>query len=245
MQTAHSGNHNSYSNNQGKLMSISSIIASSSNPCYKDEKRISLPGHPYNHPHHFPLFRSPPASPEPSSPSSLSSSPRHSMCSLQQKSTDDEEDREASSAPLTLEERRLRNKAASAKYRQKKSQQHSEMKYMISKLSEQNAVLERQLQELRLENERLKATSDRLRGKMVARKMLKKWIGKQASASDNMVCSYNQQQQQHYQQYGDRLSYLCHLPSNSPLNTELSSNMIDISNSEQEDDVDDVDLSSD
>ncbi|KAI8078101.1 uncharacterized protein B0P05DRAFT_459356, partial [Gilbertella persicaria] len=81
----------------------------------------------------------------------------------------------------TLQERRLRNKAASAKYRQKKNQQQNEMRLMIGRLSEQNAVLERQLQELRLENDRLKATTDKLRGKMVAKKMLKKWIGRQAA----------------------------------------------------------------
>ncbi|KAI8987475.1 hypothetical protein BDF20DRAFT_802125, partial [Mycotypha africana] len=73
----------------------------------------------------------------------------------------------------TLQERRLRNKAASAKYRQKKNQQQNEMRLMISRLSEQNAVLERQLQEVRLDNERLRATADRLRGKMVAKRMLK------------------------------------------------------------------------
>ncbi|KAL0075860.1 hypothetical protein J3Q64DRAFT_1625649, partial [Phycomyces blakesleeanus] len=74
---------------------------------------------------------------------------------------------------LTLQERRLRNKTASAKYRQKKNQQQNEMRQMIGCLSEQNAVLERQLQELRTENERLKAITDRLRGKIVAKKMLK------------------------------------------------------------------------
>ncbi|KAL0076190.1 hypothetical protein J3Q64DRAFT_1623648, partial [Phycomyces blakesleeanus] len=73
----------------------------------------------------------------------------------------------------TLEERRQRNKAASAKYRQKKNQQQNDMRQMIGRISEQNAVLGRQLQELRLENERLRATADRLRGNMVAKKMLR------------------------------------------------------------------------
>lgn len=80
--------------------------------------------------------------------------------------------------PLTLQERRLRNKAASAKYRQKKNQQQNEMQLMITRLSEQNMVLERQLEELRVENDRLKSTADKLRGNIVAKKMLKKWIGK-------------------------------------------------------------------
>lgn len=47
---------------------------------------------------------------------------------------------------------------------------------MIGKLSEQNAVLDRQLQELRMENERLRAAADKLRGKMVAKKMVKQWM---------------------------------------------------------------------
>ncbi|KAG1474382.1 hypothetical protein G6F56_000393 [Rhizopus delemar] len=140
---------------QGKLMSISSIVAS--------QEPIQRRAHPYHHPDHF---RSP--SPGFSSSSSLSS-PRI---------LEEEE------APLTLEERRLRNKAASAKYRQKKNQQQNEMKHTISRLSEQNAVLERQLQELRMENERLKMTSDKLRGKMEARKMIKKWMSSQQSYAD-------------------------------------------------------------
>ncbi|OAD78899.1 basic-leucine zipper transcription factor [Phycomyces blakesleeanus NRRL 1555(-)] len=86
---------------------------------------------------------------------------------------------------LTLQERRLRNKTASAKYRQKKNQQQNEMRQMIGCLSEQNAVLERQLQELRTENERLKAITDRLRGKIVAKKMLKQWMGRQKELPQN------------------------------------------------------------
>ncbi|ORZ02553.1 hypothetical protein BCR43DRAFT_415739, partial [Syncephalastrum racemosum] len=82
----------------------------------------------------------------------------------------------ANGPPLTLQERRMRNKAASAKYRQKKNQQQNEMRHMIGKLSEQNAVLDRQLQELRMENERLRAAADKLRGKMVAKKMVKQWM---------------------------------------------------------------------
>lgn len=212
----------------GKLMSISSIIATAPmfNPnspsptkfYHKEamERRASAPSHPYHHPQRYPssLFRSPPTSPEdklfesstPSSPSSSVSSlsPKRSLYLQQQQHhyqthnqqqlranklmTDEDEDDEMldetdpSQPPLTLQERRLRNKAASAKYRQKKNQQQNEMRSMIGRLSEQNAVLERQLQELRLENDRLKATTDRLRGKMVAKKMLKKWIGRQ---SDN------------------------------------------------------------
>ncbi|KAI9315284.1 hypothetical protein BX666DRAFT_381709 [Dichotomocladium elegans] len=80
--------------------------------------------------------------------------------------------------PLTLQERRMRNKAASAKYRQKKNQQQNDMRQLIIVLSEKKAVLERQVQELRIENERLRADADNLRGKMVAQKMLRQWMNR-------------------------------------------------------------------
>lgn len=76
-------------------------------------------------------------------------------------------------APLSLQERRQRNKAASAKYRAKKNQQHGEMRSHILALSKENDLLQRQLDHVRGENNRLKATCDRLRGKMLAEKMLK------------------------------------------------------------------------
>ncbi|KAI9277774.1 hypothetical protein BY458DRAFT_545515 [Sporodiniella umbellata] len=133
---------------QENLMSVSSIVAS--------QECSSLPS---TRPHHVAR------SPSPISSSSSSASFRN-CCKMT----------EENELPLTIEERRSRNKAASAKYRQKKNQQQVEMRYTISKLSKQNAVLEQQLHELRLENEKLKTTSDKLRGKMEARKMLKKWI---------------------------------------------------------------------
>ncbi|KAI9489073.1 hypothetical protein BDB00DRAFT_845100 [Zychaea mexicana] len=116
----------------------------------------------HHHLHHQQQLGSPPTSPEDMSPptSPQFSHELHGM------------------APLTLQERRMRNKAASAKYRQKKNQQQNEMRQMICRLSEHNAVLERQLQELRMDNERLRSSADRLRGKMVAKKMLRQWIGR-------------------------------------------------------------------
>ncbi|KAI8881033.1 hypothetical protein K501DRAFT_286571 [Backusella circina FSU 941] len=207
-----------------KLMSISSIMDSPLSPpsplttpkkypkVYMD-RRASAPGHPY--------FRSPPTSPPeeekmfelsvPSSPSSSSvsstsqlmkrtssvSSAAGMFFSSEDRYLEDSEDGQGNSPPLTLQERRLRNKAASAKYRQKKNQQQNEMRMMISRLSEQNAVLERQLQELRLENDRLKATTDKLRGNIVAKKMLKKWIGKQSSND----CKYNNSKKKHHPQF--------------------------------------------
>ena len=110
-------------------------------------------------------------------------------------------------APLTLQERRLRNKAASAKYRQKKNQQQNDMRQMICRLSEHNAVLERQLQELRMENKRLRASADKLRGEMVAKKMLRQWIGrhqqhrKEPSSPTSSSAFQNVSKKHHYHPY--------------------------------------------
>jgi hypothetical protein len=80
------------------------------------------------------------------------------------------------SAPLSLHERRLRNKTASAKYRAKKNQQHGEMRAMINSLTKENELLLRQLDHVQHENNHLKSTCDRLRGKLMAQKMLKQYL---------------------------------------------------------------------
>ncbi|KAI8094773.1 hypothetical protein BDF21DRAFT_316875, partial [Thamnidium elegans] len=77
---------------------------------------------------------------------------------------------------VTLQERRQRNKAASAKYRQKKNTQQHEMRNMIHQISERNALLERQLREVREENQKLRLDADKLRGKSVAKKLLRQWM---------------------------------------------------------------------
>lgn len=95
-------------------------------------------------------------------------------------------------APLSLQERRQRNKAASAKYRAKKNQQNGEMRSHILALSKENDLLQRQLDHVRGENNRLKATCDRLRGKMLAEKMLKNLLngkgeeGEEEEEDENM-----------------------------------------------------------
>ncbi|KAI8877460.1 hypothetical protein K501DRAFT_148047, partial [Backusella circina FSU 941] len=76
----------------------------------------------------------------------------------------------------SLQERRQRNKAASAKYRAKKNQQQGEMRTLISSLTKENELLQRQVDHVRRENNRLKTTCDQLRGKMLAEKMLKKLL---------------------------------------------------------------------
>ncbi|KAI8381344.1 uncharacterized protein BYT42DRAFT_566194 [Radiomyces spectabilis] len=81
---------------------------------------------------------------------------------------------------LSLQERRQRNKTASAKYRAKKNQQHGEMRSMIATLTKENELLVRQLDHARLENSRLKAVTDKLRGKMMAEKMLKRLLSKES-----------------------------------------------------------------
>lgn len=82
----------------------------------------------------------------------------------------------STAAPLSLHERRLRNKTASAKYRAKKNQQHGEMRSMISSLTKENELLLRQLDHVQHENGHLKTTCDRLRGKIMAQKMLKQYL---------------------------------------------------------------------
>ncbi|KAI7894118.1 uncharacterized protein EV154DRAFT_394053, partial [Mucor mucedo] len=76
----------------------------------------------------------------------------------------------------SLHERRLRNKTASAKYRAKKNQQHGEMRSMIASLTKENELLLRQLDHVQHENGHLKTTCDRLRGKIMAQKMLKQYL---------------------------------------------------------------------
>lgn len=88
------------------------------------------------------------------------------------------------SPALSLQERRQRNKAASAKYRAKKNQQYSEMRSLISSLTKENELLSRQLEHMRRENSRLKVTCDRLRGKKVAAKILKQLLASKSSQAE-------------------------------------------------------------
>ncbi|KAI9312965.1 hypothetical protein BX666DRAFT_1983742 [Dichotomocladium elegans] len=83
------------------------------------------------------------------------------------------------SPPITLEERRLRNKIASARYRAKKNLQHDEMRSLIASLTRENEILQRQLEHVGHENSRLKATCDRLRGKILADKLIKRMLTNQ------------------------------------------------------------------
>ncbi|OBZ91407.1 hypothetical protein A0J61_00542 [Choanephora cucurbitarum] len=91
---------------------------------------------------------------------------------------------------LNLQERRQRNKAASAKYRQKKNMQQHEMRVMIQQLSERNALLERQMYELREDNHKLRTTTDKLRGRCVAKKMLRQWMEKREAPNQSHHQSY-------------------------------------------------------
>jgi hypothetical protein len=164
-------------------MSISSITSSPTVPSFSSKRMALEPSlytdpyprqhyHPMRHSHSHPgnmrhMIRSPPTSPEHyiHSPPSSPSFDTAQHCQY-------EED----SATHSLQERRQRNKAASAKYRQKKNLQQHEMRTMIHEISERNAVLERQLREVREENRKLRVTADKLRGKFVAKKLLKQWI---------------------------------------------------------------------
>ncbi|CAG8486677.1 3631_t:CDS:2 [Cetraspora pellucida] len=76
--------------------------------------------------------------------------------------------------PLSLSERRERNKVASAKYRAKKHKQNQEMSSQINELIAENNVLTRQLEEMRAENNELKELVDKLKSKLVEGKILKR-----------------------------------------------------------------------
>ncbi|CAG8643738.1 9106_t:CDS:2 [Dentiscutata erythropus] len=76
--------------------------------------------------------------------------------------------------PLSLCERRERNKVASAKYRAKKHKQNQEMSSQINELIAENNVLTRQLEEIRSENNELKELVDKLKSKLVEGKILKR-----------------------------------------------------------------------
>lgn len=75
---------------------------------------------------------------------------------------------------LSASDRRERNKAASAKYRAKKHHQSGEMRTQITALQEQNNVVTRQLEECRAENALLKNQVEKLKGRLVAEKVLKR-----------------------------------------------------------------------
>jgi hypothetical protein len=107
-------------------------------------------------------------------------SPTHSTASITSKSSDDQTSymttiqTSGMIMPLSLQERRERNKIASAKYRAKKHRQNQEMSSTIAELSAENNVLLRQLEEIRTENLELKELVDKLKSKLVEGKILKR-----------------------------------------------------------------------
>ncbi|KAI8073289.1 hypothetical protein BC940DRAFT_316024 [Gongronella butleri] len=92
-------------------------------------------------------------------------------------------------ATLSLQERRQRNKTASARYRAKKNQQHQDMRSMIHSLTKENDVLMRQLDHVMGENQQLKINCDKLRGKIMAEKMLKKLLQQQLCTHPNAAAA--------------------------------------------------------
>ncbi|KAI1307890.1 hypothetical protein EDD11_004362 [Mortierella claussenii] len=103
------------------------------------------------------------ASPPPSSASGSSNGSQHQGS-----------DAAAGGIPLSANDRRERNKAASAKYRAKKHYQSGEMRTQITTLQDHNNVLTRQLEECRTENTSLKNLVEKLKGRLVAEKVLKR-----------------------------------------------------------------------
>ncbi|KAF9994335.1 hypothetical protein BGZ79_000916 [Entomortierella chlamydospora] len=90
-------------------------------------------------------------------------------------------------AALSANDRRERNKAASAKYRAKKHHQSGEMRTQISSLQEHNNVISRQLEECRAENALLKSQVEKLKGRLVAEKVLKRLreVGREKKRRNN------------------------------------------------------------
>ncbi|KAI8343086.1 hypothetical protein BC941DRAFT_410391 [Chlamydoabsidia padenii] len=151
----------------GKPMSLSYVMDT---PIYRNQDNYL--------PHDLSLPQSPQSAHSSSSPSlSISSSFSSPPHRPQYQGLSDEDGTDYSNpGGLTLLERRQRNKTASAKYRQKKNKQQSEMKRMIDSLTEQDALLKRQMVELRMENQRLKSMNEHLRGKILAKKMLDQYF---------------------------------------------------------------------
>jgi septin family protein len=176
---------NSTHHMQREQMSISSITSNqqrhhylprfSNEPCHHPcSKEIDSTAY-YYHPKMVPSpqhhIRSPPTSPEQDQFINSPPSSPHSYSSYR-----GEEEDASTTTTATLQERRQRNKAASAKYRQKKNVQQHEMRNMIHQITERNSLLERQLKEVHEENQKLRATADKLRGKFVAKKLLRQWM---------------------------------------------------------------------
>lgn len=182
--------NNSHNSIRREQMSISSITSNQTRhlPLFS-----SQPPPLYRHINQYPgssnIIKSPPTSPindqfihsPPSSPHSFDFSPSSSSQHNYQEEDNNNNSNNSNinSNGNILQERRQRNKAASAKYRQKKNIQHYEMRSMINQISERNAILERQLREVREENQKLRAINDKLRGKYVAKKLLGQWMERQ------------------------------------------------------------------
>ncbi|KAF9919971.1 hypothetical protein FBU30_010301 [Linnemannia zychae] len=132
------------------------------------------PRSPNDAPPHYPLperhsFKADlPLSPSPP-PSSTSSSVSYATTNAP-----GTESGETGPSSLSTQDRRERNKAASAKYRAKKHHQSGEMRQQITLLQDQNNVLTRQLEESRTENASLKNMIEKLRGRLVAEKVLRR-----------------------------------------------------------------------
>lgn len=87
----------------------------------------------------------------PTDPNSSSSGSNHSNLTQSQE-------------PMSLDERRKRNKAASAKYRAKKQKQISQMSKEINSLTEENTLLQKRLQQVCDDNNHLRAKVQAMQG---------------------------------------------------------------------------------
>ncbi|KAJ8659879.1 hypothetical protein O0I10_004472 [Lichtheimia ornata] len=180
---------NHHPSTSGSVVSSPAFFGSSNNTSYHPHRQQSSISH-HHHPYYQPgtggggsnsgtpsLDSAASCYASPSSPYHLGSPPTSPT--------------DPASSPLTLQERRMRNKAASAKYRQKKNQQQYEMRQTICRLTEQKTLLERKLEEYQCENERLRSTVDRLRGKLEAKRMLRRWVRQNRHQKDTPTSAFH------------------------------------------------------
>ncbi|KAI8583937.1 hypothetical protein K450DRAFT_267942 [Umbelopsis ramanniana AG] len=104
-----------------------------------------------------------------SSTSNQDNSPASTPSVTQMTSSSPSATRYAQDIPLSLAERRQRNKAASAKYRAKKHAVTAQMSSKIDELTASNAQLQRELDDAHMENRKLKDRCEDLRRQLGAK----------------------------------------------------------------------------
>lgn len=103
----------------------------------------------------------------------------------QERSVDDDYSFDDGSKISTLAERRRRNKTASAKYRLNKNKQQVKMRQTIDQLNSQDRFMQQKLEELQLENFKVKSLNDHLRKEILSQRMLSRHSNNHHTHSHN------------------------------------------------------------